>query len=176
MTNRPRVLWIEDSARYELSELAGPVYFSRKYTLTLAEDAASAIYQVMNTSFDVLIVDMRIPPGNHPAWESLYKKDGKVKGTPKLGLHLLEWLLLPADQNPYLSVFGPPPEWVKPALIAVFTVENLDQIAATLEILGIKTYKKKRPPAGIPHCSILLKKSAPTGPIQCCKEKKAAHG
>ena len=143
MTNRPRVLWIEDSARYELSELAGPVYFSRKYTLTLAEDASSAVYQVTNIIFDVLIVDMRIPPGSHPTWEDLYKKDGKVKGNPKLGLHLLEWLLLPPEKNPYLKFFGLPPIWIKSTQIAVFTVENWDQIAGELDYLGIKTYQQK---------------------------------
>lgn len=143
MLSRLRVLWIEDSARYELSELAGPVFQSRKYVLNLAEDATTATHHLMTNQFDVLIVDMRIPPGDNPTWQRIYQKTGKDKDKAHLGLHILRWLLDGRD-NADLSSLGQPPTWVTPKRIAVFTVESKDQIHQELEKLEIENYEQKR--------------------------------
>jgi len=142
MLPRPKVLWIEDSARYELSELTGPVYASRKYVLNLAEDATSATYHLQNTQFDVLIVDMRIPPGDNPIWQKIYQKGGKDKDTAQLGLKLLRWLL--DGKNGDLDSLGVPPQWVNAHSVAVFTVEGHDGLRQTLSELDVTFYEQKR--------------------------------
>jgi hypothetical protein len=142
MVARTKVLWIEDSARYELSELTGPVYASRKYVLNLAEDATTATYHLLNSQFDVLIVDMRIPPGDNPVWQKIYQKGGKDKDTAQLGLKLLRWLL--DGKNGELDSLGKPPDWVSAKSVAVFTVEGQDQIRSTLDELEVTNYVQKR--------------------------------
>ncbi len=142
MVARTKVLWIEDSARYELSELTGPVYASRKYVLNLAEDATTATYHLLNSEFDVLIVDMRIPPGDNPVWQKIYQKGGKDKDTAQLGLKLLRWLL--DGKNGELDSLGKPPGWVNAKSVAVFTVEGKDQIKTTLDELEVTNYVQKR--------------------------------
>ena len=142
MVARTKVLWIEDSARYELSELTGPVYASRKYVLNLAEDATTATYHLLNSEFDVLIVDMRIPPGDNPVWQKIYQKGGKEKDTAQLGLKLLRWLL--DGKNGELDSLGNPPGWVNAKSVAVFTVEGKDQIKTTLDELEVTNYVQKR--------------------------------
>jgi hypothetical protein len=136
------VLWIEDSARYELSELTGPVYASRKYVLNLAEDATTATYHLLNAEFDVLIVDMRIPPGDNQIWQKIYQKGGKDKDTAQLGLKLLRWLLDGKDGE--LDSLGRPPGWIDAKNVAVFTVEGRDQLQATLNELDVTNYEQKR--------------------------------
>lgn len=135
--NRPEILWIEDSARYELSELAGPVYHSRKYVLNLAEDATSAVYHLSNKAYDGLIVDIRIPPGDHPTWTRLYQENNRNKDKARLGLHLLEWMLGSNGATGDYPNLGKPPGWVNPAKIAVFTVESYLSIKNSLETLKI---------------------------------------
>ncbi len=143
MQSRIRVLWIEDSARYELSELTGPVYASRKYVLNLAEDATTAMYHLQNAQFDVLIVDMRIPPGDNQVWQKIYEKGGKDKDTAQLGLKLLRWLLAGESDND-LDMLGKPPEWVSACTVGVFTVEGREQLRRTLEELKVTSYEQKR--------------------------------
>ncbi len=128
-----RVLWIEDSARFELRNLAGPVYISSKYHLQHADDVTSAIAYVQNHVYEVLIVDIRLPPGSDSHWRRM---NG---GSEKLGIQLLYWLLAPADSYP-----DKPPAWVQPARIGVFTVEARTEIATDLAKLGIEEFCQKR--------------------------------
>lgn len=135
--NRPEILWIEDSARYELSELAGPVYYSRRYVLNIAEDATSAVSHVVTKVYDALIVDIRIPPGDHPTWTRLYQENNRNKDKARLGLHLLEWMLGSNGVSSAFNMIGKPPDWVNPAKIAIFTVENYHSIKDSLQILKV---------------------------------------
>lgn len=135
-TTRPHVLWVEDSARFELSELLGPVYYSRKCFLTLAEDATSAVEHLNRRSFDALIVDIRLPPGSSATWRDLYRQAGKKRVEAQLGLHLLEWLLAPATPGRWNGL--PSPQFrLPPERIAVFSVESWSQVQERLKGLGI---------------------------------------
>lgn len=141
MPRQPRILWIEDSARYELTELLGPVYHARKYRVTLAEDASSAMDYLLSYDFDVVIVDIRLPPGSHQAWQDLYEdaKRGQVKA--HLGLQILQWLF--GVNGRVHAKIPAPPEKVCRDCVAVFTVESQAQIREELELLGIKMFKQK---------------------------------
>lgn len=139
---KPRVLWVEDSARFELSNLTGPVYFSGKYDFQQAENVTTAISFLKTKVYDVLIVDIRLPPGVDPFWLDLYQKM-ENGGGEKLGIHFLSWLLARDD-----TYSQEPPAWVNPGLIAVFTVESFPEIKDKLAELSIKTFQHKT--AGLP--------------------------
>jgi len=88
-----RVLWIEDSANFELAELLGPVYYDGGYILDIAESASEATELLSlppespNTAlYDAIIVDVRLPPGHHALWQKLYKQT--VRGTVETQLGL----------------------------------------------------------------------------------------
>jgi len=145
---KPRVLWIEDSARFELNNLTGPIYFYGNYDFQQVEDVTTAVNFLKAKSFDVLIVDIRLPPGTDPYWKELYQNVTIDGSGEKLGIKFLYWLLS-QDGNYQQN----PPEWVTPDLIGVFTVENYQEIHGTLDTLGIKVYKHKS--AGLSDTTLL---------------------
>ncbi len=136
---KPRVLWIEDSARLELSNLVGPIYFSGKYDFTLAEDVTTAVQFLQTEVFDVLIVDVRLPPGPDPVWRDLYQRSGADKVNAQLGIKLLYWLLGLDRATIKLT----PPRWVTPHSVTVFTVESQREIQEDLVRLKVSRYKQK---------------------------------
>jgi hypothetical protein len=79
-----------------------------------------------------------LPPGIDPYWLNLYQKTELDGGGEKLGIKFLYWLLS-RDGN-YLET---PPQWVRPDLIAVFTVESFLEIRDKLNDLKINVFKKK---------------------------------
>jgi CheY-like chemotaxis protein len=141
MKKKPRVLWVEDSARFELASFMGPIYASRKYELTLAEDATTAVRYLQTVKFDAIIMDIRLPPGKDHHWRNLYEHAGSDKTMAQLGLELLAWLLDPNHpKNGFL-----PPAYIKPVQIGVFSVESELEIGQQLRGLGISVFIEKRP-------------------------------
>ncbi len=138
---KPRVLWVEDSARFELASFMGPIYASRKYELTLAEDATSAVRYLQTIKFDAIIMDIRLPPGKDHYWRELYGRAGSDKMTAQLGLEVLFWLLNP--NHPRNGLLPPAP--VKPVQVGVFSVEGEIEIGQQLVTLGITVFVEKRP-------------------------------
>lgn len=136
---KPRVLWVEDSARLELSNLVGPIYFSGKYDFTLAEDVTTAVQVLLAEIFDVLIVDVRLPPGPDPVWRALYQRSGADKVNAQLGIKLLQWLL----GFDHVTYKIPPPSWAAPHCVAVFSVEGWREIQEELDQLHVTRYKQK---------------------------------
>lgn len=135
---KPKVLWVEDSARFELNNLTGPIYFYGNYDFQQAENVTSAIEFLKVKEYDALIVDIRLPPGNDPYWRELYRKAELDGGGEKLGIKFLYWLLSRGGSYPH-----PAPLWAKPEMVAVFTVENHMEVQDNLDELGIKHFKQK---------------------------------
>lgn len=136
---KPRVLWIEDSARFELRNLVGPLFFSGKYDFNLAEDVTTAVHFLRAKQYDALIVDVRLPPGIDATWRKLYQQTGFDKVHAQLGLKLLRWLLArDTTINP-----EPPPDWITPHKVGVFTVESRQEIQKHLDELGIAVFRQK---------------------------------
>lgn len=146
---KPRVLWIEDSARSELSSLVGPIYFCGKFDFNLAEDVTRAVRFLETKQFDVLIIDIRLPPGSDAYWIDLYRQADSNRAQAHLGLSLISWLV-GADNKSYGRAA---PEWVKTSRIGVFTVESWNEIGDHLTRFGIKKYKQKT--AGHPDTVLL---------------------
>jgi CheY-like chemotaxis protein len=138
---KPRVLWVEDSARFELASFMGPIYASRKYELTLAEDATSAVRYLQTIRFDAIIMDIRLPPGKDHYWRELYGHAGSDKTTAQLGLEVLFWLFDP--KHPKNGLLPPAP--IMPVQVGVFSVEGEMEIGQQLVTLGITVFFEKRP-------------------------------
>ncbi len=138
--NRPRALWIEDGARSELSHLSGPVLYDGRIELVLSEDLTTAVEYIREEEFDVVIVDVRLPPGDDPHWKGLHRRAGKDKVHAELGLQLLRWMLAPHTSQD----LAPPPDWVHPKRVAVFSVESKLEILSSLEELGVEVIQQKR--------------------------------
>jgi CheY-like chemotaxis protein len=136
---KPSVLWIEDSARFELRNLVGQLFFGGKYDFNLAEDVTSAIDLLRAKEYDAVIVDIRLPPGIDPEWRKLYQATGFDRVHAQLGLKLLRWLLT-RDNSIHPTA---PPEWIKPEQVAVFTVESKGEIQTHLDDLGITVFRQK---------------------------------
>jgi len=136
---KPKVLWVEDSARLELANLCGPVFFKGTCDLTLAEDVTTAVNLILAERFDAMILDVRLPPGMDLRWRKHYRRTGSNKVNAQLGLKLLYWLL-GRDQEIYPAK---PPGWVRPERIGVFTVETRHEIAPYLDELRVTVSQEK---------------------------------
>jgi len=141
LPNRIRVLWIEDEARYQLNELMGAVLYRREYGLNLAENASEAM-QILTgeVQYNVIIVDMRIPPGEHDTWKAIYQKQGSDKTAARLGYYLVQWML--GKLNGEYGPLAPPPNWISPNIIAIFSAEEKAAIEQILT-MGIEVYQPK---------------------------------
>jgi len=157
LPSKYKILWVEDSARFELAFVLGPIFASNKYDLTLAENASDAADKLAHRRFDAIIVDIRLPPGNHRYWLSIYRNAGSDRTNAKLGLALLSWLLQ-ADpvaveakasrrsRRPINDNLPVRPQWpVRPTQVGVFSVENHGEIGAHLDGLGVSLMYEKRP-------------------------------
>lgn len=136
---KPKVLWIEDGARYELASLCGPVLYKGVCELTLAEDVSTAVEHLEADQWDALIVDIRLPPGVSPHWRRLYRRTGSDKVHAQLGLKLMEWLV---RASPEICPDAPP-RWIRAERIGVFTVESWREVGDHLKPLGIETFQQK---------------------------------
>lgn len=136
---KPRVLWIEDSARLELRNLAAPVYSSGRFDFNLAEDVTSAVNLLKVTSFDAILVDVRLPPGADPRWKRLYQQAGADKVSAQLGIKLLNWLIN-RDRNVHPDE---PPNGFDKSHLGIFTVESREDIQEELDALGITVFFQK---------------------------------
>ena len=166
---RKRMLWIEDSARFELVEQIAPVYYSREYIFHLAENVVDGINHLRSAKrkgkpYDVVIFDIRLPPGEDKVWQDLYKRTIHSQVESQLGLILLYWLF-EGDLTGNLANFKRPgnpdagknieerlaelrdngarPPHVDKKTAAVYTVERPGLICPLLNYLGIKVYAQK---------------------------------
>lgn len=136
-----KVLWIEDSAFLDLEELSVPVYMSGKYDLTIALDASEGHRNLIEKEFDVVVVDLRIPPGEKKEWIELYTNSQKNKIVAKLGLHLLYTFLGPKEKQPF-SIKNKP-SWIISKRFGIFTVERKLDHQNEMKELEIKVFREK---------------------------------
>jgi CheY-like chemotaxis protein len=162
---KKRVLWVEDSARFELANVLGPIFASHRYDLTLAENATTAGEYLRRRQFDAIIVDIRLPPGTHRYWRKIYKDAGSDRTNAKLGLALLSWLLAaPAAPKSKDNSVPLRPSWqITPGHIGVFSVENRGEIGGDLEAMGVSNQYEKRP--GLPDTILLDIVTELLGPV-----------
>jgi len=146
---KPKVLWIEDSAKLELRNLIGPVYSSRRYDFDLAEDVTSAVNILRMKTYEAIIVDVRLPPGVDKYWRKLYENAGSDKVNAQLGIKFLNWIL-----KRDLTIHpNQPPNGISPKQIGIFTVEQRQDILPDMESMGVDQFQRKA--AGLPDTILL---------------------
>jgi CheY-like chemotaxis protein len=134
-----RVLWIDDGAVADLVELTGPVYSSGRYALEIALTISEAVAEIQRREFDVVIVDIRLPPGELREWVQLYQDRGQSRSSAQLGLDFLTSCF---GANPKIEL-NPRPKWLRSEKFGVFTVEEEEVAGAQVRALGIRVYRQK---------------------------------
>ena len=115
-----KILWVEDEALVELQYLYAPVVVAG-FDLHLATNASQAVALLRLQRFSALVVDIRIPPGDDPLWQRKYYRHNADPAAARLGLHLLESLLLP---HRVLELPGPEDfSWLSGTQCAAFSVD-----------------------------------------------------
>jgi hypothetical protein len=150
MKTKKRILWIEDGARHELVRLSAPVSMSDGFDLEIAESASDGVRKLLRDEFQVLIVDIRLPPGDDARWIQLYNECGRDPISARLGGHILHSVLASPTARVPLSL---PPAWLTAQRIAILSVESKLELAAELAPLRIAVYEQKR--AGLPNTTLL---------------------
>jgi hypothetical protein len=140
MKQKNKVLWVEDAARYDLAHLAAPVIMDGGYDLVVAENASDGIAQLLQSIFDAIVVDIRIPPGNDKAWINLYEMSGYEKVSARLGRCFLYTIL--GHPNAEIKL-DKRPEWIIAEKVGVLTVESHLELDEDLKELGITVYHQK---------------------------------
>jgi hypothetical protein len=117
------ILWVEDEALVELQYLYAPLVVAG-YDLHLAGDASRALDELKKKEFQVVIVDIRIPPGGDQRWQKLYYRYHADPAAARLGIHLLKALLMPHEETTEIRLGSEEvPAWIEPGRCAVFSVE-----------------------------------------------------
>ncbi|MCO6491578.1 MAG: hypothetical protein J5I98_24390 [Phaeodactylibacter sp.] len=151
--NAYKVLWIEDDADSDLYHLASPVYIEGNYHLDIASNASEAFFYLNERRYDIIIVDIRIPPGRNPEWLSRYEELQRKNNanSSRLGLELLRRIFGENGNKPSLRVA----QNLAAARYGVFTVERLEELKADLTELNLTGLKYKRKNAMMPHTALL---------------------
>ncbi len=148
-----KVLWIEDNADNDLYHLTSPVYIDGQFNLDIATNASEAFYYLNQRGYDVIIVDIRIPPGKDPAWRNKHeslRRSNNVNSS-RLGLELLRCIFDENEQQPTLKVN----QNLSPDRYGIFTVERHDELKADLGKLKLNSIKYQRKNAIMPHTALL---------------------
>lgn len=134
---RKKVLWIEDDAFNELGMLATPVHLTGEFQLVHAVSATEAVDRLYASSYDAVVVDIRLPPGDDPRWISLYNKAGGSNKSARLGVRLLQHL------------FSNDAQWTArlqtkdKRRYGVLSMDRWDDIEGDLRPIGVTLYHNK---------------------------------
>ena len=122
-----------------------------RYDLTVAANATEGFQYLTKEVFDIIIVDIRIPPGESQEFKNIYYNSEQGKINSRLGMELLRFLLSPdkSAMNFSRSTLS----WVNSQKIGVFTKEGENELKEDLENLNIQVYQQKT--AGISNITLL---------------------
>lgn len=148
-----KVLWVEDNADNDLYHLTSPVYIDGMFQLDIATNASEAVYYLNKRGYDVIIVDIRIPPGKDPSWQTRHDvlMKNKHANSNRLGLELLRSIFDDAEAQPSLQV----QENMDRGRYGVFTVERHEELEPDLLRLNLTRLKYRRKNAMMPHTALL---------------------
>lgn len=147
MAERPKVLWIDDEGLTALHELAGPVLFSNQYQLDFAVDASDALRKLLDTQYQVVVADVRLPSGNDPRFIDLHKRRTLEGRRNWLGIHLLEGCL---ETEGAKLTLQPRPTWLKADAVALFSV-YADEDSVIGEAMRMGLARENIHPKGAEH-------------------------
>ena len=136
------VLWVEDQAIHELRELRTAVIMSGQYYLAVVKDGTEAIKALMQQSkiFDIIVVDMRIPPGDDKVFSEIYAKHLDEPRAAEIGFHLLKRIFDKGDNNHLADL----PKYAYDHFrYGVLSIDGKNEIGKALLDLGISNYTHK---------------------------------
>lgn len=148
-----KVLWIEDNADNDLYHLTSPVYIDGSYHLDIASNASEAYFYLNDRAYDVIIVDIRIPPGKDEEWLMRYENLQRQhnSNSNRLGLELLRRIFDENEEQPTLKIG----KNLLSRRYGVFTVERREELQADLHRLKLFHIKYCRKNAMMPHTALL---------------------
>ncbi|GJM34806.1 MAG: hypothetical protein DHS20C18_38070 [Saprospiraceae bacterium] len=151
--NHLKVLWVEDNADDDLYNLTSPVYIDGRFQLDIAINASEAYFYLNKRVYDVVIVDIRIPPGRDPIWrkkhEILLETDDV--NSNRLGLELLRCIFDNNQQQPTLRI----DQNLSSRRYGVFTVEKRDELEPFFRKFNLEDLKYRHKNAMMPHTALL---------------------
>lgn len=153
MAKKTYVLWVEDDAMYNLQYIASPIVMNPKYDLTLAITVSEALHYLQRRQYDVIVFDLRLPPGKQQEWVTLNQQLGKAMEPPRLGLHLLTNLYGCANGNtlPLPEVKPPPPI----TRVGILSVDSWEDVATGLNGLEFHEANYRQKSVGMPSHILL---------------------
>ncbi|MFN0035014.1 MAG: hypothetical protein ACKVUS_08110 [Saprospiraceae bacterium] len=80
-----KLLWIDDNLDHDLAEFRIALRMHGGISPDFARNASEAYARLLKKTYDVVIFDLRLPPGPDDMWDDLYKA-----GEQKFGFVLLE--------------------------------------------------------------------------------------
>lgn len=151
--NGYKVLWIEDDADNDLYNLTSPVYIDGRYQLDIATNASEAHFYLNARVYDVIIVDIRIPPGKDPGWRAKHEqlRSRNEANSSRLGLELLRAIFGDGEQQPTLKI----QQNLLPERYGVFTIEGHEELKPDLHQLRLARIKYRQKNAMMPHTALL---------------------
>lgn len=149
---KKRILWIEDAGNADLGELSGYMTSLGEYDLTTTIDVTDGIRCLMAKTYDAIVVDIRMLPGELEEWQMLYYELGGVPSEAKLGKHLLYSLC--EHPKARIQLGERKPKWLLTKMIGVYTIES--NLQSEMEELEISTYVVKTP-AGTEDVTMLVR-------------------
>lgn len=93
-----KLLWIDDNLDHDLTEKRMALYMEDDIDPHFARDATEAYLRLRDEQFDVVIVDLRLPPGSDDMW-NMYRENG----VQKFGFVLLSVVLGQIEAFNHLS-------------------------------------------------------------------------
>lgn len=108
-----KLLWIDDNLDHDLTEKRTALYMEDDIEPHFARDASEAFMRLRDEPFDVVIVDLRLPPGPDDMWDNY-----RDNGFQKYGYALLN------------AVFGPQKDQfdhLHNTRFGVFTIEAVEE-------------------------------------------------
>lgn len=127
-----KLLWIDDNLFHDLTEKRMALYMEEDIEPHFATDATDAFYRLRSEPFDVVIVDLRLPPGPDDMWETY-----RASNFQKYGYALLCTVLGEQKDN-----F----DHLKDTRFGVFTIEAQEENPELFEApirLAEKNFKMK---------------------------------
>ncbi len=108
-----KLLWIDDNLDHDLTEKRMALYMEDDIDPHFARDATEAYLRLRDEYFDVVIVDLRLPPGSDDMWNP-YRENG----VQKFGFVLLSVVMGQVDDR-----FG----HLSKTRFGVFTIEAQEE-------------------------------------------------
>lgn len=151
--NSWKVLWVEDNADDDLYNLTSPVYIDGRFQLDIATNASEAFYYLNMRMYDIIIVDIRIPPGRDQQWRRRHEHmvQSDHANSNRLGLELLRCIFDEQEQQPTLKI----DQNLSSKRYGVFTVEKRDELQPYFRKLNLEDLKYRHKNAMMPHTALL---------------------